>query len=101
MDFTDKGIQVVKLTPEYLAKNGWCVHYVVARDNSKNGSYHYQNAVNPEGIFVYRTDMPSFRLGEQLGSHLLTTIYSKLRGYAAIAKLAWTGRKVIRNNKID
>jgi glycosyltransferase involved in cell wall biosynthesis len=101
MDFTDKGIQVVKLTPEYFAKNGWDVHYVVTRDNSKNGSYHYQDEVSPEGVHVHRSNMPSSWIGERLTNHLLRTIYSKLRGYAAIIKLAWLGHRVLRNNKID
>lgn len=101
MDFTDKGIQVVKLTPEYFAKNGWNVHYVVTRDNSKKGSYHYQDIINPEGVVVYRSDMPSCWLGERLNNHTLKTIYSKLRGYAAIIKLAWIGHRVLKNNKID
>lgn len=101
MDFTDSGIQVVKLSPEYFARNGWGVHYVVTRDNSKNGSYHYQDVINPHGITVHRTAMPSCWLGERLKNHTLKTIYSKLRGYVAIAKLAWYGHKVLRNNKID
>jgi glycosyltransferase involved in cell wall biosynthesis len=101
MDFTDSGIQVVKLSPEYFAKHGWNVHYVVTRDNSKNGSYHYQDVINPLGITVHRTAMPSWWLGERLKNHILKTIYSKLRGYVAIAKLAWYGRKVLRNSKID
>ena len=101
MDFTDKGIQVVKLTPEYFAKNGWNVHYVVTRDNSINGSYHYQDVINPVGVVVHRSDMPSCWIGERLKSHLLKTIYAKLRGYAAIIKLAWIGHSVLKNNKID
>ncbi len=101
MDFTDKGIQVVKLTPEYFAKNGWLVHYVVARDNSMDGSYHYQDAIFPEGICVHRADMPSLSFCERLDSHLLSTIYSKLRGYAAIVKLVFMGRNVIQCNGID
>jgi glycosyltransferase involved in cell wall biosynthesis len=101
MDFTDKGIQVIKLTPEYFAKNGWNVHYVVTRDNSKYRSYHYQDVINPEGVVVYRSDMPSCRLGERLNNHLLKTIYSKLTGYLAIIKLAWLGHRVLGNNKID
>lgn len=101
MDFTDKGIQVVKLTPEYFAKNGWNVHYVVTRDNSKNGSYHYQDVISPVGVVVHRSDMPSSWIGERLKSHLLSTIYSKLRGYAAIIKLAWIGHRVLKNNKLD
>ena len=101
MDFTDKGIQVVKLTPEYFAKNGWNVHYVVTRNNSKKGSYHYQDEISPLGVIVHRSDMPSCWLGERLNNHLLKTIYSKLRGYLAIIKLAWLGHRVLRNNKID
>lgn len=101
MDFTDKGIQVVKLTPEYFAKNGWNVHYVVTRDNSKKGSYHYQDEISPEGVNVHRSNMPSSWIGERLKNHHLRTIYSKLRGYAAIIKLAWLGHGVLRNNKID
>ncbi|MCK9392775.1 MAG: hypothetical protein M0Q01_14550, partial [Syntrophales bacterium] len=101
MDFTAKGIQSVKLTPEYFAKHGWNVHYVVTRDNSKNGSYHYQPVINPEGVVVHRTDMPSCWFGELLKKHLLRVIYSQLRDYAAIIKLAWIGQRVLQNNKID
>jgi glycosyltransferase involved in cell wall biosynthesis len=101
MDFTDSGIQVVKLTPEYFAKNDWNVHYVVTRDISQNGSYHYQDAVNPSGVTVHRTAMPSSRIGESLKNHVLKTIYSKLRGYLAILKLAWHGHGVLKNHKVD
>lgn len=101
MDFTDSGIQVVKLTPEYFAKNGWSVHYVVTRDNSKSGSYYYQDAVNPPSVIVHRMVMPSCRLGERLKNHILRAIYSKFRGYVSIIKLIWCGHKALRNNKID
>lgn len=101
MDFTEKGIQVVRLTPAYFARRGWTVHYVVARDCAKTGSYHYQNAVNPDNICVHRTEMPSARIFEQLANHTLATIYSKIRGYVSIAKMAWIGYRVIRNNRID
>jgi glycosyltransferase involved in cell wall biosynthesis len=101
MDFTDSGIQVVRLTPEYFAKNGWNVYYVVTRDISKNGSYHYQNLVNPLDVTVHRTAMPSSHIGESLKNHVLKTIYSKLRGYLAILKIAWHGHGVLKNHKID
>ena len=101
MDFTDKGIQAVKLTPEYFAANGWNVHYVVTRDNSKNGSCHYQPVINPEGVVVYRTAMPSCWIGERFKKHLLMVIYSQLRNYAAIIKLVWIGHKVLHNHKIN
>lgn len=101
MDFTEMGIQVVKLTPAYFAKKGWHVHYVVARDCSKTGSYHYQDVVNPENIDVHRTKMPSAQIFERIRNHTLATIYSKIRVYAAIVKMAWIGYKVIRKNRID
>ena len=101
MDFTDKGIQVVKLTPEFFAKNGWNVHYAVTRDNSKNGSYHYQEVISPEGVVAHRTDMPSCWLGERLNSRISNILYAKIRGYAAIVKLAWIGHKVLKSNHID
>ena len=101
MDFTDKGIQVVKITPEYFAKHGWNVHYVVTRDNSINGSYKYQPVINPDGVVVHRSDTPSFWIGERLENHLLRVVYSQLRDYASIFKLVWIGHRVLRNNKID
>ena len=101
MDFTGKGIQVVKLTPEYFAKHGWNVHYVVTRDNSKNGSYQYQPVINPEGVVVHRSDTPSCWVGERFNNHLLRVIYSQLRDYAAIIKLVWIGHRVLKTNKID
>lgn len=101
MDFTDRGIQVVKLTPEYFAQKGWVVHYVVTRDNSKQGSYSYQDIVNPTGVTVHRTDMPYSAIGEQFNNKFVGAVYSKLRGYAAIAKLVYIGWSVIRRNKID
>ncbi len=101
MDFTAKGIQSVRLTPEYFAKHGWNVHYVVTRDNSRSGSYYYQPLSNPEGVIVYRVKMPSFWVGERLKKHLLRVIYSQLRGYIAIIKLIWCGWRVLQSNKID
>ena len=101
MDFTDKGIQVVKLTPEYFAKKGWNVHYVVTRDNSRSGSYQYQPVINPDGVIVHRLSTPSCRIGESLRKHLLRVIYSQLRDYAAIVKLVWLGRRVLGDSKID
>lgn len=100
-DFTDKGIQVVKFTPEYFARQGWRVFYAVTRDNSKHGSYFYQEVVNPVGVTVVRSEMPWLRLGELLNSHTLKTIYSKLRGYAAILKLIGMGYNIVKRNKID
>ena len=101
VDFTDRGIQVVKLTPEYFVKKGWNVHYVVTRDNSTSGSYLYQPVINPEGVIVHRSDTPSCWIGEQFKSHLMTVIYSQLRDYASIIKLIWIGLGVLRNNRID
>ena len=98
MDFTDKGIQVIKLTPEYFAKNGWDVHCVVTRNNSRTGSYYYQDEVNPAGVKVIRAEMPTCWLGEQFKGHLLRTIYSKLRGYVSVIKLAWIGYGVLQKN---
>jgi len=101
MDFTDKGIQVVKLTPEYFVKKGWNVEYLVTRDNSINGSYYYQDIINPVGINIHRLDMPQLQLGENFRNHTLKTIYSKLRGYFAIIKLAWNGYKIAKEKDID
>ena len=101
MDFTDSGIQVVKLTPEYFAKKGWNVHYAVTRDNSEAGSYHYQAVVNAKGVNVHRTTMPSCKLGESLKIQVFKTIYSKLRGYVAILKLVKLGADVLSKNKIE
>lgn len=100
-DFTDKGIQVVKLTPEYFARQGWRVHYVVSRDGSPSGSYRYQPVIAPEGVVVHRTNTPSLKIGERLTNHLLTVIYSQLRDYAATIKLVWIGYSVLRKNEID
>jgi glycosyltransferase involved in cell wall biosynthesis len=101
MDFTDMGIQVVKLTPEYFARQRWNVHYVVARDNSRYGSYEYQPTINPEGITVHRVAMPSCWLGEQAGGRVGRAIYSQLRSYAAIIDLVWIGHKIIKNHEIN
>lgn len=101
MDFTDSGIQVVKLTPQYFARMGWEVHYVVARDFSKNGSYHYQDLVNPLGVSVHRIAMPSCGIGERLNHHILRTIYSKLRGYVAVVKLAFMAYSILKLNDIE
>jgi len=101
MDFTDKGIQVVKFTPEYFVSQGWDVHYVVTRDNSRHGSYHYQDVINPPGVRVHRSAMPSHWLGERLRRHVFKNIYAKLRGYAAIVKLAWLAGRVLKEHHID
>ncbi len=101
MDFTDKGIQVVKLTPEYFVKKGWGVEYLVTRDNSIHGSYHYQDIINPVGVNIHRLDMSQLEIGENFKNHTLKTIYSKLRGYISIIKLAWNGYKIAKEKDVD
>ena len=101
MDFTDKGIQVVKFTPEYFGRMGWEVHYGVTRDESIMGSYCYQPVINPNGITVWRTKMPSLRFLENANSRLIRNIYSKLRGYLSIIKLVRIGYRVLQDREID
>ncbi|PHQ90963.1 MAG: hypothetical protein COB42_04155 [Sulfurimonas sp.] len=101
MDFTDKGIQVVKFTPEYFVKNGWDVDYLVTRDNSIHGSYFYQDIINPKGMDIHRMEMFQLRIAENLYNHTLKTIYSKIRGYISIIQLAWYGYKIVKSKEID
>jgi glycosyltransferase involved in cell wall biosynthesis len=101
MDFNNKGIQVLRLTPEYFAKYGWTVHYIVARDESQNGSYYYQEKIDPEGAKVYRRRMPMCNVCERINNHTAKNIYSKLRGFAAIIKLSILGLRIMKKEKID
>lgn len=101
MDFTDKGIQVVRLTPEYFARHDWRVHYVVTRDNSKHGSYLYQPVVDPAGIVMHRLAAPSWWIGERSKNHLLQVIYSQIKDYLSIIKLVRGGYRVLRHESID
>ena len=100
-DLVDKGMQVIKRTPAHFADQGWDVHYVVTRNESKTGSFYYQEIVNIPNVRIYRTSMPMLEIFENLTNHTLKTIYAKLRGYAAIFTLAVNGFKVMRANRID
>ncbi|MFM6927830.1 MAG: glycosyltransferase family 4 protein [Bdellovibrio sp.] len=101
MDFTAKGIQVVTQTPSALAKAGWNVHYVVGRDNSPNGSYHYQEIINPPNVDVERFEIPYNNFFENIQSHFLRTVYSKIRGYYSVLQLTARGNRALRDNSYD
>ena len=58
LDFKDKSIQVIRKTPEYYRDNNWDVHYVVLRDISLADNYTYEKVLNPDGIHVYRSNLP-------------------------------------------
>lgn len=101
LDFKEKSIQVIRKTPEAYAQAGWDVYYVVARDTSKSGNYFYENEINPPGIIVHRFYMPFVRFYDCINNHLLRTIFSKIRGYIVIIKLAIYANRILKNNEVD
>ncbi|WP_413944581.1 glycosyltransferase family 4 protein [Bdellovibrio sp. HCB-162] len=98
-DFVEKGIQVVAKTPQYFAKNGWRVNFVVIRDYSKLGSYYYQTPFNPDGLNVLRYKMFSVGSLEKLIPRKLFSLYSKLRGYVTVLQLVRVAIPLLINNK--
>ena len=100
-DFTERGMQVILRTPGHLSEHGWDVHFLVARDTSPTGSFYYQKEINPPGIKTHRFEMPLVGWMESIKNHTLKTIYSKFRGYGAIFKLAYHGRKILDGNDVD
>lgn len=100
LDFKEKSIQVIRKTPEAFVKADWDVHYIVARDNSKHGTYYYENVINPEGIHVYRFEMPLKKLRNNINNHLLLTIITKIAGYLTILKLTKKAKSIIKKENI-
>lgn len=101
LDFKEKGIDVIKRTPEFYAKNGWNVEYVVARDNSKTGNYFYEREINPEGVNVHRFYKPLTLLQDSVKNHTIKTIISKIANFIVIFRLAYIGGKICKSKKID
>ncbi len=101
IDFKEKSIQVIRKTPEAYAKSGWDVHYLVARDNSKHGNYFYEPVLNPEGVHVYRFDMPLNSLMDKIAFTKLRTIILKISSYIVILKMAYKANALMRNEKFD
>jgi len=62
LDFKEKSIQVIRKTPEAYVAADWEVDYIVARDNSLFGDYHYEDEINPEGINITRVYWPFAKL---------------------------------------
>ena len=100
-DFKEKSIQVIRKTPEAYVKAGWDVTYIVARDNSKSGNYFYEKEINPEGVNVIRFEMPMKVLKDKITNQTFRTIVSKIAGYITVFKLAYLGKKILKEKKID
>jgi glycosyltransferase involved in cell wall biosynthesis len=101
IDYSGSGIQVTKKTPEYFASMGWMVHCLIIRDESCQGSFHYQPAENPKNVKVTRARMPMFRPFERIKNFNFIRIYSKLRNILAVFKLIAIGAKILRRCKFD
>lgn len=101
MDFTESGIQVTLKTPAYFAAKGWDVHYLVGRDASPTGSYHYQKPLQPEGFTTERFSVPTIGLLEALPGRLLRGLYFKLHSVFTVLLLAYRGRRALQRKKFD
>jgi len=100
-DFKEKSIQVIRKTPEAYQNAGWNVHYIVARDNSKNGNYFYESEVNPEGVEIQRFYMPLTALRDRIKNQTIQKIFSKISAYLCILKLAWHSHRLLNKNSFD
>jgi glycosyltransferase involved in cell wall biosynthesis len=88
VDFKEISIQVIRKTPEAYVKAGWEVHYVVGRDNSKNGDYFYERVTNPEGVHVHRFSIPLAGLHGLWNHALWLALIFRIRNVFLVTMLA-------------
>lgn len=79
VDFKEMGSPVIRKTPQAFAERGWIVHYVVARDRSRNGNYFYEPELPIPGVHVHRLTMPLGRIVDSIRSHTARTAFNKIR----------------------
>jgi glycosyltransferase involved in cell wall biosynthesis len=101
LDFKEKSIQVIRKTPEAYLKSDWKVYYIVARDNSVEGNYSYENELNIEGMNITRIYYPFTLVKDRLKRGLLKKIVIKLSNYLVVMLLALKASKCLRTEKID
>lgn len=100
IDFKEKSIQVIRKTPEYYAKKGVEVDYVVARDNLVTGNYFYEDEITPEGVDVHRVYWPFPKMRARLFRYP-ALILTKLASVLVVLKLILKSRLLIKNNNYD
>ena len=100
IDFKEKFIQVIRKTPEYYAKKGVEVDYVVARDNLLTGNYFYEDEIAPEGVDVYRVYWPFPKMRARLPRYP-SLILTKLASILVVLKLILKSRLAIKKNDYD
>lgn len=86
IDFKDKSIQVIRKTPEAYANDGWEVDYIVARDNSMNGNYFYEEIIDIPGVNVIRFNWPFSSLRSSK-NRFLFLLFSKIASILVILML--------------
>ncbi len=100
LDFKEKSIQVIRITPEAYRDHGWKVTYLVARDNSPNGNYFYEQEISPKEIAINRFYWPLSSLrGRSRGFVLI--LLNKLAGLWVALRLFWLGRAYLKKENVD
>ncbi|WP_300351329.1 glycosyltransferase [uncultured Alcanivorax sp.] len=100
IDFKEKSIQVIRKTPEYYARKGAGVDYVVARDNLLTGNYFYEDEITPEGVDVHRVYWPFPKMRAYLPRYP-SLILTKLASLLVVMKLILKFGLALKNNNYD
>lgn len=101
LDFKEKSIQVIRITPQSYARAGWDVHYIVARDNTKRGNYSYEPEISIPGVEVERFYWPLKRLRDLIQHRYLNLLSTKLAGLLVIVSLALRARRALSKQDFD
>ena len=101
IDFKEKSIQVIRKTPEAFVEAGWDVDYIVGRDSSKWGNYHYEDVFNPDNITVTRIEYPIKRLRDDLSIRKIRVFFNKLALLILIFRMKREAVKLIDKYDYD
>jgi len=97
LDFKERSIQVIRITPQAYARRGWTVKYIVARDATLAGNYAYEPILNPPGVDVTRFEFPLQRLRDRVGMEAYRWL-TKLAFFLVVVQLAWRGFREARRS---
>lgn len=101
LDFKERSIQVIRITPTAYADAGWMVHYVVARDTCSQGNYFYEREIDIPGATIERFPWPLKRVREAVRRRTLQLISNKIAGWLASIKLARRAARILREQHFD
>lgn len=99
LDFKEKSIQAIRLTPMAYAQSGWTVRYVVFAD-PEHEDYRYEKVIHPPGVDVVRIQKPNWSV-LATSNWLIQKLASKARTAVSIVRLAFAGLAEYRKGNYD